>query len=1179
MLLPCPECQTVYNAEPSVYKPGMAFQCVSCDAVVVVPTGDEANSQPQEPAFDLASDSASTEAAAETNEESDAFDFDLDLPASLDVEEPQPTMVFDPASLEEAVSDAFGGSEVKQPATSDISDNFFDEPLDGLGASIPTPFTPGSEIDAQATRELNAGIKDDSAQLPELDHGSLEQPTMVLSSRDAVGEQSADGPLPSAIETRVLPSSGSDAGLDAVDLLDDLFNEKDVPELSGASLPAADALTDSPQASEPGGFDLTDDVFGGSGAQPLSSDDGAGSPVADSDASSGLAGLDFDDLVNQPLGSDDVSFSFDDLASIGPSEPTTALPQSEGSLEAQQPPTEVLSQKEQNGASEVKQPSGAAEKSPRKSDTWLGLGLVAVALALIASTADIASLLDKGLEKAEVTPPTSTSPASAKSAEPKENETVASQQNVEKSQPAKASSTDDVFGLDYPGLVRLVESSGTAAEVKALAQYRLGRFFGEAKSLAEASAWAQAFTPKPSSTQAETIIALAIGATLPELAKSARDSAELMVAKKAVLGRVEKALVASALSGPKQRTASIALFKDALTDAPSDVEVWQLFLEQHSDRDTKAWAEKTLKSQKSALSSWQQARFVELFRMLGKPELVVDLLLKNAEVPKGAPSVLSESDQFALARLDGLRGIFKGDLKPWKIFAELRQKSRPSIENFIAQSRVNSLLDGKISPAIIERARNETAPVVQARLYYEATVLGRDLALEEATSPLVQEMVKSLSPTKTGGYFQLARGELALLMGNRSLARRFINAAMKVNPRLTEASLASLMLIDRDKDVFLRELSKLHQRGDSPRVAWQLARVFSERNNHGGALRLIEGLLVESPTIAPLSTLLLSFLDNLVANGDFSRLGQLSESLYQVNPQDTELITLMVQASAPTAVGDFPDRLMARMKWTERLHKLDPANRDNLYLWVEAMLDAEKQTEARDVLKKLLDEYPDARGTAKFTQLTARSWIAENPSVARQFLKESVRHERMASSHVLLGEIEEKRQSQVDAIEQYLLAIELEPSLTDIRFRVGRLLHEVGRYPEASVQLEVVVNSSPANVVARELLGDTLKEQGLSERALRQYRRVLEQGNVQESLLMKTARLQMYELNRLEDAVRSLQQAVLLNDKNSEILYLLGVALKDLNQLERARRQFQKYLRLDPNGDYAEEVRGILKNL
>ena len=78
----------------------------------------------------------------------------------------------------------------------------------------------------------------------------------------------------------------------------------------------------------------------------------------------------------------------------------------------------------------------------------------------------------------------------------------------------------------------------------------------------------------------------------------------------------------------------------------------------------------------------------------------------------------------------------------------------------------------------------------------------------------------------------------------------------------------------------------------------------------------------------------------------------------------------------------------------------------------------------------------------------------------------------------------------MDAIEQYLLAIELD-DYDDIRFRVGRLLYD---YPEASSQLEVVVNSNPANVVARELLGDTFREQGMAERALRQYRRVLEQA-------------------------------------------------------------------------------------
>ena len=657
----------------------------------------------------------------------------------------------------------------------------------------------------------------------------------------------------------------------------------------------------------------------------------------------------------------------------------------------------------------------------------------------------------------------------------------------------------------------------------------------------DASKWLQGFTATDSTTKLETVTALTIGAVISEQMKSARDSAELLLAKKVELDVVEKALVASALSGPKQRPASIQLFKDVLKDAPTRVELWHLFLDQHNDRNAQAWATDTLRSFDAKLNEWQQARFLDLFLKIGKPSLVIAMIMGQTSGDASAPVSYAEGDELLVARLKGVQGVLKGDLADWRTFVTQQATARPNLENFIAQARASSLLDGKISPALMERARSEKAPVVQARLYYEAALLGRDLALEKETAALVKEMVQSLSPTKTGGYFQLARGELALLMGNRGLAKRFINASLKINPRLTEASLASLMLIDRDKDIFLRELSKLHQRGDSPRVAWQLARVFSERNNHGGAIRLIEALLVETPTVAPVSTLLLSLLDNLVANGSYERLSQISESLYAVNPKDTELVTLIVEALDPAVSKDFPDQPMARVKWTERLHTLDPSNRDNLYLWVEALLDAEKQREARDVLKALLDEFPDARGTAKFTQLLARTWIGENPSEARQFLKESIRLERMPTSHVLLGEIEEKRQSQVDAIEQYLLAIELEPTMTDIRFRVGRLLYDVGRYPEASSQLEVVVNTNPANAVARELLGDTFREQGMAERALRQYRRVLEQGNVREALFMKTARLQMYDLNRLEEAVRSLQEAALLNDKIPRSSTYLGL--------------------------------------
>ena len=69
---------------------------------------------------------------------------------------------------------------------------------------------------------------------------------MVLPSREIEqgGQPDADGSA-----TKVLSAGNSESGLDAVDLLDDLFDgSESIPDLSGASLPHADAI-ESPEAS------------------------------------------------------------------------------------------------------------------------------------------------------------------------------------------------------------------------------------------------------------------------------------------------------------------------------------------------------------------------------------------------------------------------------------------------------------------------------------------------------------------------------------------------------------------------------------------------------------------------------------------------------------------------------------------------------------------------------------------------------------------------------------------------------------------------------------------------------------------------------------------------------------------------------------------------------------------
>ena len=75
--------------------------------------------------------------------------------------------------------------------------------------------------------------------------------------------------------------------------------------------------------------------------------------------------------------------------------------------------------------------------------------------------------------------------------------------------------------------------------------------------------------------------------------------------------------------------------------------------------------------------------------------------MRDGSAKQGAQSTLADADKFGISRLQALRGIFKGELKAWQTFAALRQKLRPNLDNFIAKSRVDSLIDGKISQVLI----------------------------------------------------------------------------------------------------------------------------------------------------------------------------------------------------------------------------------------------------------------------------------------------------------------------------------------------------------------------------------------------------------------------------------------------------------------------------------------------
>jgi Flp pilus assembly protein TadD len=78
---------------------------------------------------------------------------------------------------------------------------------------------------------------------------------------------------------------------------------------------------------------------------------------------------------------------------------------------------------------------------------------------------------------------------------------------------------------------------------------------------------------------------------------------------------------------------------------------------------------------------------------------------------------------------------------------------------------------------------------------------------------------------------------------------------------------------------------------------------------------------------------------------------------------------------------------------------------------------------------------------------------------------------------------------------------------------------------------------------------------------------------------VKAARLQLYELGQLAPATRTLNRVLQINPDNPQAHYLIGVALKDQEQLQAAKAHFNRYLALAPDGEFAQEVRSELANL
>jgi len=265
-------------------------------------------------------------------------------------------------------------------------------------------------------------------------------------------------------------------------------------------------------------------------------------------------------------------------------------------------------------------------------------------------------------------------------------------------------------------------------------------------------------------------------------------------------------------------------------------------------------------------------------------------------------------------------------------------------------------------------------------------------------------------------------------------------------------------------------------------------------------------------------------------------------------------------------------------RWHELLKAIGPLNPKRTIATAKTLLNLKQPEKARKLIMRLLQAQPEAEN-AEINKQLANTWIPFDNVKARALLLRALREEPSSDTYMILAGLQRKLKKNESAIAAYREALILNPGLTEARFALAELLITEGELKTAIKELNIIVKNDPTNLKALEILGDNYRELGQIRKAAVQYQAGLKASPDSVPLLLKTARLQLYQLNEIKLAVKTLQKSIQLEPYNAEAHYMLGFAHKDLDDLDLAKAEFETYLKLAPDGEFSEEVTEELSKL
>jgi tetratricopeptide (TPR) repeat protein len=165
----------------------------------------------------------------------------------------------------------------------------------------------------------------------------------------------------------------------------------------------------------------------------------------------------------------------------------------------------------------------------------------------------------------------------------------------------------------------------------------------------------------------------------------------------------------------------------------------------------------------------------------------------------------------------------------------------------------------------------------------------------------------------------------------------------------------------------------------------------------------------------------------------------------------------------------------------------------------------------------------------------------------------------------------------LEALESINKAIGLEPGEYLYYNMRGLIYHSAGEPDRALADFEKVLEINPYYTDVHNNIGATYVEMGRTDEALAEFEIVLRDPMYRHKEKAHYNVGNLYFARQMhEEAIEHYRKAVAIKPDYLRAHYRMGMALRELGQMEEARREFEEVVRIAPQSDEAREVQMIL---